>query len=128
MAGTYHQLGITAEDRGRLEDAEDWYNRSLAIAEELGDRPAMALSFGQLGLLAEKREELSQALEWMVRCVAQFPEFPHPATGPGPEHLARLTARLGIGALETCWQAVTGNALPRAVRDYVDSSAHPGGA
>jgi tetratricopeptide (TPR) repeat protein len=128
MADTYHQLGMTAQSRGRLEDAEDWYTKALAINEELGNRPGIAITFGQLGLLAEKRDQLSQALEWMVRCVALFTEFPHPATGPGPEHLARLTARLGTGALERCWQAVTGNALPRAVRDYVDSSAHPGGA
>ena len=128
MATTYHQLGMIAQNRGRLDDAEDWYTKALDINEELGNRPGMALSFGQLGLLAEKREQLSQALEWTVRCIALFPEFPHPATGPGPGHLARLAARLGIGALETCWQAVTGTALPRAVRDYVDSSAHPGGA
>ena len=53
MAGTYHQLGITAQDRGRLDEAEDWYRKSLTINEELGDRPGMALTYAQLGLLAE---------------------------------------------------------------------------
>ena len=53
MAITYHQLGITAQDRGRLEEAEDWYRKSLTIKEELGDRPGMALTYAQLGLLAE---------------------------------------------------------------------------
>ena len=53
MAITYHQLGITAQDRGRLDEADDWYRKSLAINEELGDRPGMALTYAQLGLLAE---------------------------------------------------------------------------
>ena len=38
-AVTYHQLGRTAQDRGRLDEAEDWYRQSLAISEELGDPP-----------------------------------------------------------------------------------------
>ena len=47
--------------------------------------------------------------------------FPHPSTGPGPGHLARLTRQLGIPALEACWQKVTGGPLPGAVREYVRS-------
>ena len=112
---------MVAQDRGRLDEAADWYARSLAIKEELGDRPGMASSYGQLGLLAEARGSPGQALEWMVRCVALFDDFPHPSTGPGPRHLARLTRQLGIPALEACWQQVTGGPLPGAVRDYLRS-------
>ncbi|HEV3290257.1 MAG TPA: tetratricopeptide repeat protein, partial [Streptosporangiaceae bacterium] len=104
MASTYHQLGITAQDRGRLDEAEDWYRKALNIKEELGNRPGMALTYGQLGLLAEARQQPRQALDWMVRCVTLFSQFPHPATGPGPEHLARLTGQLGLPALEQAWQ------------------------
>ena len=57
-----------------------------------------------------------------MRCVTLFGQFPHPLTGPGPEHLARLTAQLGICTLETCWREVTGSPLPPAVRDYINSS------
>ncbi|MGH3933135.1 MAG: tetratricopeptide repeat protein [Pseudonocardiaceae bacterium] len=31
MASGYHQLGMVAQDQGRLEDAEDWYRQSLTI-------------------------------------------------------------------------------------------------
>ena len=123
MAASYHQLGIVAAARGRLDEAADWYARSLAIKEELGDRPGMALSYGQLGLLAQERGNPGRALEWTVRCVALFDDFPHPSTGPGPGHLARLTRQLGTPALETCWQKVTSSPLPGAVRDYLRS--HP---
>ena len=117
---SYHQLGVVRLLRGRLGEAEEWFRRSLAIREELGDRPRMALSYAQLGLLTERRGHPAQALEWMVRCVALFDEFPHQATGPGPEHLARLTAALGMRVLEDMWLAVTGANLPETVRSTVD--------
>ena len=125
LAATYHQLGWVAQDRGRLGEAEDWYRKSLAISEELGDKPRMADSFGQLGLLAEARGQGGPALEWTVRCVTVFDEFPHPLTKPGPEYLARLTALRGIAALEESWRKVTGNPLPQAVREYVESNSPP---
>jgi tetratricopeptide (TPR) repeat protein len=121
LANTFHNLGTVAQRRGDLDDAEDWYRKSLTVHEELGNRPGLANSYGQLGLLAEARGRLPEALSWTVRCVALFDEFPHPATGPAPEHLARLTARLGIGALEQCWRQVTGAPLPQAVRDLIAS-------
>ena len=121
MASTYHQLGTTAQDRGRLDEADDWYRKALTIKEELGDRRGMALSYGQLGLLAEARHQPGQALSWMIRCVNLFDQFPHPATGPGPRHLARLTRQLGMPALQEAWQQITGQPLPQAVRNYISS-------
>lgn len=63
----YHQLGSTAQDHGRLDEAEDWYRNARIISEELGDRPGMAATYGQLGLLAEARQQPHQALDWTVR-------------------------------------------------------------
>lgn len=120
-ASSFHQLGMVAQLRGLLDDAQEWYLKSLTIAEELGDRPGMAMSFGQLGLLAEAGGHSEQAMEWTIRCVALFDEFPHPATGPGPTNLAQLTAFLGIDTLYRCWQRVTGQPLPHAVRDAIAS-------
>jgi tetratricopeptide (TPR) repeat protein len=129
MADTYHQLGMTAQARGRLDEAEDWYRKSLTIKEDLGDRPGMAMTYGQLGLLAEARHQPGQALDLTVRCVTMFDQFPHPATGPGPGHLARLTRLLGMPALEQSWQQVTGQPVPQPVRDYLTShhDDQPGG-
>ncbi|MBT2482474.1 tetratricopeptide repeat protein [Streptomyces sp. ISL-94] len=119
IASSYHQLGRVAQERGRLDKAERRYRQSLAIKEGLPDRPGMAFSYGQLGLLSEERGDPREALEWMVRCVACFEEFPHPATGPGPELLKRMVSSLGLEALEESWQAVTGEPVPPSVRDYV---------
>ncbi|MCX4671509.1 tetratricopeptide repeat protein [Streptomyces sp. NBC_01381] len=122
MAASYHQLGLVAQDRGRLDEAEEWYRKSLTIEEELHNRPGMAASYGQLGHLAEARGQHSAALEWTVQCVALFEEFPHPATGPGPHHLSRLSQELGIEALERAWQSITGKPLPLQVRQYILAS------
>jgi tetratricopeptide (TPR) repeat protein len=64
MAGIYHQLGMTAQDRGRLDEAEDWYRKSLTINEELGYRPGMALTYHQLGMTAQDRGRLDEAEDW----------------------------------------------------------------
>ena len=130
MAGTYYQLGITAQARGRLDDADDWYRKALTIEEELGDRRGMALTYAQLGLLAEDRAQAPLALQWNIRCVTLFDQFPSPMTGTGPTALARLTRQLGMPALEAAWQQVTGQPVPQAVRDYITShhdEAQPGG-
>jgi tetratricopeptide (TPR) repeat protein len=119
---SYHQLGVIAQLQGRRDDAEDWLRRALAIEQELGDTPGMALTLGQLGSLAERQGHDDQALELVIRCVSLFDEFPHELTEPGPAHLAQLTGRLGMAALEETWRQVTGNPLPPAVRDYVQAN------
>jgi tetratricopeptide (TPR) repeat protein len=128
LAMSYHQLGMVAQHRGGLAAAEEWYQKSLKIKEALGDRVGLAISYGQLGPLAEQRGNVATALDWMVRCVSLFSEFPHPATGPGPGHLVRLTGMLGLPALEASWQRCTGAALPPSISQEVAASLKEIGA
>jgi hypothetical protein len=79
----------------------------------------MAVSYRQLGALAAGRGDLAEALAWIVRSAALFDEFPHPATGPTPGDIRRLTAHLGVPALERAWLDVTGTQLPPHVRAFV---------
>jgi tetratricopeptide (TPR) repeat protein len=126
MASSYHELGVVAQGRGRLDDAERWYRQSLATLEDLGDRPGMATGYGQLALLAEEHGHPQQALEWTIRCVALFDEYPHPATGPAPHHLQRLTHLLGSEALEQAWHAVTGHPIPPDILSHATTPAPEG--
>jgi tetratricopeptide (TPR) repeat protein len=57
----YHQLGMAAGVRGQLDEAEDWYRKSLTINEELRNRPGMALTYHQLGITAQQRGRLDEA-------------------------------------------------------------------
>ena len=59
---------------------------------------------------------------WIVRCVTVFDEFPHPATDPGPQHLARLTVALGDEALRCCWLEVTGHEPPGPVVSFIEAN------
>jgi hypothetical protein len=66
----------------------------------------------------------------MVRCVTLFDQFPHPATGPGPRHLARLIYQRGMPTLEQTWRQVTGQPVPQLICDYIASrrdNDQPGG-
>ncbi|MFD3927307.1 tetratricopeptide repeat protein [Streptomyces sp. NPDC058614] len=64
LATTYHQLGWVTEERGQLDDAENWYRQSLTINEALGNQPRMANSYHQLGTVAERRGQLDDAEIW----------------------------------------------------------------
>ena len=64
LATLYHQLGMVAQDRGDLDQADDWYRKSLTISEKLGDRPGMAGSYHNLGMVAQHRGDLDQADGW----------------------------------------------------------------
>ena len=46
MAAAYGNLGIIAQIRGDLEEAEELHQKSLQIQEELGHRKGMAASYG----------------------------------------------------------------------------------
>lgn len=49
-----------------MEEAEAWYRKSLAIKEQLGNRPAMAATYHNLGLLAQESGRFADALQWYV--------------------------------------------------------------
>ena len=66
----YHQLGMSAQDRGRLDEAEDWYRQSLAIKEELNYRPGLAATYHQLGMVAHNRGRLDNAEDWYGKSLA----------------------------------------------------------
>jgi tetratricopeptide (TPR) repeat protein len=77
LSEAYQGLGRVAEERGRLDEAEDLYRRSLAIDEELGDQPGLAGSYHQLGTLALRRGQLEEAEEWYRRSLAIEEELDH---------------------------------------------------
>jgi tetratricopeptide (TPR) repeat protein len=64
IAVIYHQLGRVAQERGRLDEAEDWYRQSLTIKKDLDNRPEMAITYHQLGVTAQRRGHLEEAENW----------------------------------------------------------------
>jgi len=75
MSAVYHQLGVIAQRRKRLDEADDWYRKSLAISEELGDRPGLAATYHQLGRTAQGRGRLDEADDWYRKSLATSEEL-----------------------------------------------------
>jgi tetratricopeptide (TPR) repeat protein len=50
--------------RGRLEEAEGYFEQALAIRREVQDRRGEGIDLANLGLLAEKREQWDEAEAW----------------------------------------------------------------
>jgi tetratricopeptide (TPR) repeat protein len=69
-ADSYLQLGRVAQARGDYGQALDWYRKSLAINEKLGNRAGIASSYHQLGRVAEDRADYDQALDWYRKSLA----------------------------------------------------------
>jgi len=70
LAATRHLLGRVAQDRGRLDEAADWYTRSLAVEEQTGDQHRMALTYHELGRVAQARGRLGEAADWYAKSLA----------------------------------------------------------
>ncbi len=74
---SYNKLGDIAKAQGKLSDAEEWYRKGLAIAEELEKetgtvveaRRDLSISYNNLGNLAKAQGKLRDAEEWYRRCL-----------------------------------------------------------
>jgi tetratricopeptide (TPR) repeat protein len=66
----YHELGVTAQERGRLDEADDWYQRAIRIREELGLRARLSSDYHQLGMTAQARGRLEEADDWYRKSLA----------------------------------------------------------
>ena len=75
---------MTAQDRGRIEEADDWYRKSLAINEELGNRLGMGRTYHQLGWTAQDLGRLEEAGDWypwpLTKSLATAPAWRAPTT------------------------------------------------
>jgi tetratricopeptide (TPR) repeat protein len=92
IAVIYHLLGMAAHDRGRLEEAVDWYHKSLAIEEEFSDRQHMANTYHQLGNAAHAGGRLEEAVDWYHKSLVIEEEF------GDRQHMATTYHQLGWAA------------------------------
>ena len=100
IANSYHELGMVAEARGLLDEAQDWCRQVLNIRETLGPRPLLATDYHLLGNIAQKRGLLDEADDWYRVALAIAEELGN--------RLAMTEMCRGLGAL-----AITrGQALP----------------
>ena len=66
------------QERGELEQALDYYQRSLALSEQVGNPASIVRSLGQISLLQQQREEMRQALLHVACALALASKIPPP--------------------------------------------------
>jgi tetratricopeptide (TPR) repeat protein len=74
-ASIYHQLGRVAQEQRRWEQAEQYYQKVLAIFIEFNDRYEQAGTYHQLGVVAQAQRRFEQAEQYYQKALAIFIEF-----------------------------------------------------
>jgi tetratricopeptide (TPR) repeat protein len=91
-----HNLGVLAQDTGDYGQARQFYQESLRIAEELGDRAGVATPVGDAGAVG--KGDYGQARQW-----ATGPGWPKPSTSWGCwRRIQGTTARPGSSTRRAC--------------------------
>ena len=92
IASIYHSLGMVAQGRSLLEQAGEWYTKSLAINEPLENESECADSYHQLGLMAYSEGRHEEAETWHRRALEIRERAGDEADAAGECHRLALTA------------------------------------
>ncbi|MGV9763567.1 tetratricopeptide repeat protein [Micromonospora tulbaghiae] len=96
LASVYHQLGIVAQRRGRLDEAQYWYCQAQDTGTRLTDRWGLAESHHQLGLIAYKRGDIEEAERLHRTSLALEEERKNlPGMAASYHELGKVSARRG---------------------------------
>jgi tetratricopeptide (TPR) repeat protein len=98
--------------RGEYSEALHRYERSLRIAEELGDRAGVAGSIGQIGMVFMEIGQYEEAFTLLLKAMAMFPQLQSPDVGIAVNNFRTLRARWGERAFDAAWRAATNEDVP----------------
>jgi len=74
-AGTYHNLGMVAEEQRKWEEAEGYYQQALQIFIEYKDRANQAKTYHQLGRVAQEQDKWQEAEGYYQQALQIFVEY-----------------------------------------------------
>jgi tetratricopeptide (TPR) repeat protein len=74
-AGILNQLGAVARAQRRWAQAEEFYQKALALKVELNDRHSQASTYHNLGTVAREQRRWAQAEEFYQKALALYVEF-----------------------------------------------------
>lgn len=103
----HHQLGIIAERRGDYPTAERYYQQSLSIKDEIGDRAGIGTTYAQLGSLAIRQGNFDTAEPHCRAALVIFEETDDRASIGATYHQLGILAehREDYGTAEQHYQA-----------------------
>ncbi|MDY6992409.1 MAG: tetratricopeptide repeat protein [Pseudomonadota bacterium] len=109
QASTYHQLGIEAEEQRQWAQAQQYYQKDLAICIEFNDRYGQASTYHHLGLLATKQQQWEQAQNYLLKALTLFFEFED-----------EYSFNIALENLADLYQKHPDDTLPTAIADLLD--------
>ena len=114
-------LGQIALSRGKLDEADAYFQQSLVIRREVQDRQGEGVDLAQLGLIARDTGQYDEAEEYFQRCLAILREVQDAL------NQARILEILGAFLIEQRGNSADGcKMLHEAARLY-DEMGVPGG-
>jgi len=116
QATLIHNLGIIYQRRGDHGAAFAEYEKSLKIAEELGDRAGVALSHGQMGTLFIETEKFPEAFAHLLFALSIFVELQSPKAQMDINFLKTLRQKWGAKKFDAAWRKKSGEAVPEAFK------------
>ena len=76
-ARTYFELGRVELNNNNLDEARNWYSRSLSISEKEGDRYGVSINYHQLGLIAQLEKDHIAARDLYIKSLSISEELEH---------------------------------------------------
>ncbi len=107
-----HNLGALMQARGNYDAALDHYQRSLKIAEDLGDVAGVASSLAQIGSLMAETGRYPDALTRLLHAITAFIELQSPDAQIAAGMLRDLRGKWGEREFDAAWQQATNMDLP----------------
>ena len=75
LATSYNNIGLIYDARGEYGAALGWYEKSVALKEELGDRAGLATTLHNVAHVVLAQEDLRRALDLFARSRALYAEI-----------------------------------------------------
>ena len=116
-AAILHNFGYLIQNRGEYEKALEYYDRSLKIAEELGNRSGIASSLGQIGKLLVDVGRYNEAFKNFLSALSIFIELQSPDAGIVVNSLKELRAKWGEENFDAAWKEATGEDVPDELKE-----------
>jgi serine phosphatase RsbU (regulator of sigma subunit) len=69
LSTVFHRKGLAYDYQDSISEALKYYNKSLNISEEIGDKRAMSKSLNNIGIIYKNQGDIPKALEYYNKCL-----------------------------------------------------------
>jgi tetratricopeptide (TPR) repeat protein len=74
LSAALNNAGYLSDTKGNIPEAIDYYNRSLAIMSQIGNKEGIAVSLNNIGFIYDSQGNIAQALEYYIKSLKMYEE------------------------------------------------------